>query len=447
MHRSLTQFLCALVLAICTWTATMPAQAQTLIRDAEIERSLRELAAPLMAAAGLGTQRMNFWLLNDDSLNAFVAGPKTIVLHTGLLLRLNTPEQVQAVLAHEIAHIANGHLARRPANLQASGRLARLGLALAIATAAITGSGEAAAGLGIGTADASRRAFFAHTRAEEASADRSAGRYMVQAGIDPGAMVDVLEVFRGQEALTTIRQDPYVRTHPLTRDRLRAAESMANAAQVPDRDNSSSTYWYARLKGKLSAFLRNPSWTFQRIGNRQDEIALMRRAIAYHKTPDPVRAIATADALIEARPGDPYYTELRGQILFENRRYEAAVEAYREAVELAPREAQILAGYGRALLALKTPAANRDALKALQRAYSRDPIDPRLLRDLSQAYAANDQPGMASITVAERYALRGRLDDAAIHARRAAGLLPVGSPGERRAQDILRAADRAKTKR
>ncbi len=444
MRRSLNHLICAVLLAINICAAALPAQAQTLIRDAEIERSLRELAAPLLSAAGMSTQRMNFWLLSDDRLNAFVAGPRTIVMHTGLILRLDTPEQVQAVLAHEIAHIANGHLSRRPANMQASGRLARLGLALAIATAAITGSGEAAAGIGMGTAGASRRAFFAHTRAEEASADKSAARYMISAGIDPVAMVDVLTVFRGQEALSTARQDPYVRTHPLTRDRLRAAENAASQASVPDRDNSNSAYWYARLQGKLSAFLRNPGWTFQRIGDRQDELALMRRAIAHHKTPNPTRAIATAEKLNEVRPNDPYYTELYGQILFENRRYDAAVAAYREAASLAPREAQIQAGLGRALLAQKTPTADREALRALQIAYSRDPIDPRLLRDLAQAYAANDQPGMASITVAERYALRGKLDDAAIHARRAAGLLPAGSPGERRAQDIIRAAERAR---
>lgn len=447
MRQPLNHLFCTLLLALYLALATLPAQAQTLIRDAEIERSLHELAAPLLSAAGMSTQRMNFWILQDNSLNAFVAGPQTIVLHTGLLMKLNTPEQVQAVLAHEIAHIANGHLSRRPANMQAAGRLARLGLALAIATAAITGNSEAAVGLGMGTAGASQMAFFAHTRAEEASADKSAARYMISAGIDPVAMVDVLLVFRGQEALSVTRQDPYIRTHPLTRDRLRAAENAASAANVPDRDRSESAYWYARLQGKLSAFLRNPSWTFQRIGDRQDEIALMRRAIAHHKTPDPARAIATVERLVETRPNDPYYTELHGQILFENRRYKEAVEAYREAAALAPREAQIQAGLGRALLALKTPASDQDALRALQIAYSRDPVNPRLLRDLAQAYSANDQPGMASITVAERYALRGRLRDAEIHARRAAGLLPAGSPGERRAQDIIRAAERAKDRR
>jgi predicted Zn-dependent protease len=443
MHRTLRHRLASLLLGLCALFAALPAQAQSLIRDAEIERSLRELAAPLVSAAGLGIQQMEFWILNDDQMNAFVAGPKTIVIHSGLLLRLNTPEQVQAVIAHEVAHISNGHLSRRPANMQASGRMARLGLALAIATAAATGSAEAAAGLAIGTQDASRRAFFAHTRAEEASADRSAARYMISAGVDPGAMVDVLEVFRGQEMLTTNRQDPYVRTHPLTRDRLRAAVSTAQTADVPERDRSSSAYWYARLQGKLSAFLRNPGWTMDRIGDRQDEIALMRRAIAYHRTPDPSRAIATMDKLLSLRPEDPYYHELKGQILFETRRYPAAVESYRRAYQLAPREAQIAAGLGRAMLALKTTAANKEALGVLQNAYARDPINPRLLRDLAQAYAENGQSGMASVTVAERYAMGGRMKDAAVQARRAAGQLPAGSPGERRAQDILRAAERA----
>lgn len=442
MQRSLKYL--SMLLALAAWSvmSTLPAQARTLIRDAEIERSLRELAAPLIYAAGMGNQRLDIWILQDNSLNAFVAGPRTIVLHSGLLLRLDTPEQVQAVLAHEIAHIANGHLSRRMTNMQNAGRISALSIALG-AAAALAGAGEAAAGIGMGAAGAAQRTLFAHTRAEEASADRSAARYMASSGIDPAAMVDVLEVFRGQEALSATRQDPYVRTHPLTRDRLRAAEGMAAGAKVVETDRTGPAYWYARLQGKLSAFLRNPGWTLDRVGDRQDEIALMRRAIAYHQTPDPDRAIATVAALVAARPQDPYYQELQGQILFESRRYPEAVTAYRRAVELAPREAQIEAGLGRALLAMKTQAANREALEVLQSSYGRDPVNPRMLRDLAQAYAVNDQPGMASVTVAQRYAMSGNLQDAAIQARRAVGLLPVGSPAERRAQDIIRAAERA----
>lgn len=427
-----------------TLCAALPAAAVSLIRDAEIERSLKELARPLMAAAGINPARIDIWVVNDSKLNAFVADPQTMVLHSGLLLELDTPEQVQAVLAHEIAHIANGHITRRMENFRASNRLARLGFVLAAAAGAAAGSAEAAAGLALGTADAARRSFFGHTRAEEAAADQSSARFMANSGISPVAMVEVLNIFRGQEALSPGRQDPYLRTHPLTRDRLRAAQGFSAAYSVAEVDRITQAYWYERLQGKLSAFLRNPNWTLRRVPESdQSEIAVMRRAIAYHQTPNPSRAAREVRKLVEMRPDDPYYQELEGQFAFETRRYSDAVRYYSRAVELAPREPLIKAHLGRALLALQTPASTRKALEVLQQAYTRDPGNPSMLRDLAQAYARTNQNGMASVTTAERYALSGRLRDAEIHARRALALLREGSPGHARARDLVRSAERA----
>ncbi|MEM1078745.1 MAG: M48 family metalloprotease [Pseudomonadota bacterium] len=436
--------LMGILLALLMGLTALPASAVTIIRDAEIERSLRELARPLMAAAGVNPAQVNIWVINDSKLNAFVADPRTMVLHSGLLLTLETPEQVQAVIAHEIAHISNGHIARRMANFKASNRLARLGLVLAAAAGVAAGDPGVGAVVGFGTAEFARRGFFSHTRAEEAAADQSSARFLANAGISPVAMVEVLEIFRGQETLSTNRQDPYVRTHPLTRDRLRAAQGYAAAYKVNSLSRQSEAYWFDRLQGKLSAFLRNPNWTLRRVKDSDSsEIATMRRAIAYHEKPDPTRAAREVAKLVKMRPNDPYYQELQGQIAFETRRYGEAVRAYERAMSLAPREPLIQAHLGRALLAQKSKAGDRRALKILQSAYSRDPGNPSMLRDLAQAYARAGQNGMASVTTAERYALSGRLRDAGLHARRALGLLPQGSPGFARAQDIARTAERA----
>jgi predicted Zn-dependent protease len=295
---------------------------------------------------------------------------------------------------------------------------------------------------------AAQRSFFAHTRAEEASADQSALRTMVTAGIDPRAMLEVLDLFRGQEALSAGRQDPYVRSHPLSRDRYRNVEAFL-ATQAPGAEPpAASLYWYARLTGKLSAFLRAPSWTLNRV-DRGDtgEIATLRRAIAYHRTPDADRALSEVGRLLQMRPNDPFYQELHGQILFESRRYDAAIAAYARAAELAPNEALILAGYGRALLAPDSATLNARALEVLTRAQARDPFDPRMLRDLGLAHARAGQPGLAAAVTAERYAILGRMDDAEALANRAIALLPQGSPGWIRAQDVLRVAEAAQRRR
>jgi predicted Zn-dependent protease len=428
----------AFAAALCAATA---AEARSLIRDAGIEYALSRLAAPILEAAGMGEDAIDILLINDSSLNAFVANGRTILIHSGLVLKLDRPEELQAVIAHEIAHIANGHITRRAGNMESASAAAGLGIALGIATA-LAGNSKAGAGIATGAASSAQRRLFTHTRAEEAAADQSGAAYMARAGIDPKAMADVLDVFRGQEALSVGRQDPYTRTHPLSQDRIRALEGLAAAYKgrtgTPD---PGAPYWYARVVTKLGAFLRSPGWTLRRVKDRDTgEIATLARAIAYHRLPDTDRALRAADQLLALRPGDPFYHELKGQILLESRRPREAAASYRRASELAPREALILAGLGRALLASDEPRA---ALDTLERARARDPRDPRMLRDMAVAYAQTGNNGMASTVTAERYAILGRFEDAKLHATRASGLLPRGSSGWLRAQDVLGAAENA----
>lgn len=416
----------------------LPAQARSIIRDPDIEYGLKELAKPLIAAAGLSAARIDVIVIQDDRMNAFIVNDRTVFLHSGLILRLDDAAELQAVIAHELAHIANGHISRRMANARAASRISAIGVALGAAAAA-AGSPDAAAGAAIGIGSSARRSFLAHSRAEEAAADASGLRYMAEAGIDPEAMVRVLDRFRGQEALVVGRQDPYVQGHPLTRDRLRDVKGRASAFDGQVSESETAQYWFARAKGKLEAFLRAPSSTLRKVKrNDGSDIALLMRAVAYHRTPDAEKARAEIDKLAAKRPNDPFVHELRGQILLETRDLSGAIAAYARATDLAPGNALILAGYGRALLA----ADRSEALAVLSKARDRDPGNPGLLRDLAQAQAKAGNIGEASLATAERYALLGRTNDAAINARRAEGLLPRGSSGWRRAQDILSATER-----
>ncbi len=422
----------------------LPAHAIGLIRDAEIEQALRQLAKPVFRSAGFGSSRIRILVIDNPKLNAFVVDSNHVFIHSGLIMRLHRPEALQAVIAHELAHIANGHLTRRATNARVAGRVTAIGMALA-AAAAVSGNGEAAIGLAAGTNSAATRRFFAHTRAEEASADQSALRYMATAGIDPAAMTDILEIFRGQEALQPGRQDPYARSHPLSQDRLRAVKGyVAGYKKRTKPTTPEAQYWYDRMSAKLSGFLRNPRYVLRRPESKgAGEIATLRRAIAYHKTPNLKKATKELNALIKMRPRDPYYHELKGQIFLEGRQFNAAVASYKQALALAPREPLIEAGLGRALLAQGSAGAAKQALSILRRARSRDPDDPQLLRSLALAHAKNGQNALASVATAERYLILGRPSDAALHAKRAAGALPRGSSGWLRAQDVLSAADAA----
>lgn len=432
----------SLAMSVCLAFVTLakPAHAVALIRDADIEHSLDQLAAPILRAAGLNPNNIRILVVNDSGLNAFVINGQAIFIHSGLLQRVTSAEQIQSIIAHEAAHIANGHISRRISNMRGANTAVGFGMALALAVAIASDNGAAGGGVAAGFASAAQRQFFAHTRAEESAADQSSIRYLLRAEVNPIGAIEVLDLFRGQEALSVSRQDPYARTHPLTSDRARALRGLIAANPGTSESNPNADFWFARAQGKLSAFVQNPGWTIRRVRNDDSPIGLMRRAVAYHRQADANRAIQTMQTLLAQYPNDAYWYELFGQILLESRQAGPAVQAYQNAVALNGNEPLILGGYGRALLALDTADSNTRAVQTLERARALDGQSSSILRDLGQAYARTGQPGLASLATAERYALQGRIEDALLHATRAADRLPRGSAPWQRAQDVLSAA-------
>lgn len=423
--------------------ATRPAYAISLLRDAGIEYGLKQIATPILKAAGLSPNRVKILVVDDGSLNAFIVSNDAIFIHSGLIGKLTSASQLQSVIAHEAAHITNGHLTRRMANLRTARTAAGLGIALAAAAAA-AGSTEAGVGLALGTQNSARRLFFQHTRAEESSADQSTIRYLRSAGVPVSAFAEVMDIFRGQEVLAESRQDPYARTHPLSRDRFRVINAEA-AASKPVEPSQTSQYWFLRVKGKLTAYQRSPKWSLRRAGETgYADIKAIRQATAYHQQSQTQKALAAVNRAIAARPKDPFLYDLKGEILFKSRNFAPAVQAFSQGARLAPREALILAGLGRAQLA---NGETNPALANLERARNIDYRDGIMLRDLATAYAKSGQSGMAALVTAERYALRGNLETAGIHAKRAVGLLSTGSGPWQRAQDVLSASERAAKQR
>ena len=431
--------------ALIAMTLATPTRALTLLRDPDIEYALKQLAAPVLKAAGLSPTRVDILLIDDRNLNAFVVDRDSIFIHSGLILKMNNPAMLQSVIAHEAAHITNGHLVRRPINMRNARTAAGLGSVLAAAAAIAAGAGEAAGAVALGAQTTAQRLFFVHTRAEENAADQSGLRYLAAAGVDPQGAVEVMDIFRGQEALSRYRQDPYARTHPLSADRFRVIKRLADAYSDKARDNPEADYWFARAKGKLSAFQRSPKWTLTRAGESGfEDVKLMRQAVAHHRSAQTSKAVAAIDRAIAQRPQDPFLYELKGQILMESRNFRAATAAYGRAVNLAPENALILGSYGRALMA---EGKVSQAQQYLEKSRARDGRDVRVMRDLAATHARMGNNGMASLVTSERYAMMGRLEDAGIHAKRASDLLPRGSTGWLRAQDMLSAAKAAENKR
>jgi predicted Zn-dependent protease len=417
------------------------AHAVNLIRDADIEASLSRLAAPVLTQAGLHPNSVRILVVNDDRLNAFVLDHRHIFINAGLMEKMQSADMLIAVIAHEAAHIANGHIERRQNNVQNASSTMAFGLLLALAAGAASNRPELAAGVSSLATNATIRNFLAHTRAEEASADQTAFRIIRGIGADPKGAVDVFEIFKGQEYLQGGRVDPYVQSHPLTRDRLRAAKRFAQSGKKYSVfGDPNADYDFARAKTKLSAFTRRPAWNINRAETDEHaDLRHMRLAVAYANQGDLGTAISHLNRLRDLAPNDGYFQDLRAELYMRARQHQTAAREYTKAAEMLPRNALVRGGLGRALLATGNITAATDHL---QRARDSDFRDASILRDLALAYAKQGKTGHAALATAERYALSGRSKDAKINATRAARLLPEGSSAWRRAQDILSITDK-----
>lgn len=178
-----------------------------LVRDAEIENTIRAYSAPLFTAAGLQGDAISVHLVNDRALNAFVAGGQRIFINTGLLIRADRPGQVIGVLAHEIGHIAGGHLARMGEAVENATTAMILSMLFG-AAAAVAGSGDAAAAAVLGGQQVAERSFLAFTRSQESAADQAGASYLEQSGQSVSGLIEFLRIIGTQDALSGARQDP-----------------------------------------------------------------------------------------------------------------------------------------------------------------------------------------------------------------------------------------------
>lgn len=427
--------------------AAQPALAQSnisLIRDAEVEGIIRSYAAPLFAVAGLDPDAVQVYLVGDQRINAFVAGGQRLFLNTGLILQAKTPNQLAGVIAHETGHIAGGHLARMQDALSTASTTAIIAMLLGIAAAAVAGDGRAAGAAIMGGTSLAQRNLLYYNRGQESSADQAGMSYLDRTGQSARGMLEFFHILERQELLAAVRQDPYLRSHPLTRERMEAVEQhvrnsrYSNVVDPPDLQAR-----HDRMIAKLRGFLQSPTETLRQYPASDHGVpARYARAIAYYRVPDLKRALPELDGLIAEFPKDPYFHELKGQILFENGRLDGSEAAYREALRLAPSEYLIRASLAQVLLEINRSGSAGEARALLNEAVRHEPRNASFWRFLAIAYGREGNIGMAALALAEQASASGKHRLAVQQAGRAMAILKRGSPAWLRADDLQAEARR-----
>src|SRR6516165_4024079 len=429
--------LTAVVLAACVACGQAAAAAESFIRDTEIEADIRTMVTPIWRAAGLEPSSLHVYLVEDKQINSFVAGGQNEFINTGLIMRAQSPNQLIGVLAHETGHIAGGHLTKfqeAARNASIEGIIAMvLGAA---ATVASRGTGGGAALLGAqGVAE---RAFMQYSVTQEASADHAAMTFLDASGQSAKGLLQFFQILQGEEMLAGIREDPYLRTHPLTAQRIDYVRNHVEHSRFSDiPDTPANIEMLKRIKAKLDAFISPPSSTLAAYPEKdQSVLARYARAIAYYRIPKLDKALPIIDGLIKDCPQDPYYRELKGQMLFENGRIADAIQPYEEAVRLAPAAPLLRISLAQTYIESNDPKMNKRAIAFLNDAMRTEDKEAQGWHLLATAYGRDNQLGMAALALAKEGLAGGRKKEARQQALRAKALLPKNSTAYNRAENI-----------
>ena len=421
-----------------------------LIRDAEIEGLLRLYSKPIFRAAGLNPSAVRVYIINNDKINAFVAGGQRLFIHTGLLTRTETPNEVIGVLAHETGHIAGGHLARMGIELDRASAQSIIGTLVGVAAvvggaaAGQSGASQAGQGIVLGSQGLAQRNLLSYQRDMEASADQAALKYMKATEQSPKGMLTLFQTLANESLASLENADPYLLSHPMPLERIRNLELEAKKSKFFDQEDAPQLLLRHQLmQAKLAGFMQSPQFVFQRYPSTDKSLpSRYARSISMFRKGDTKNAIPLIDSLIRDVPEDPYFWELKGQALLEGGSPAKAIAPLRQANKLLPNSGLIQILYAQALIATENRANIKQALNLLTLAKKteRDSVDIYKYSALAYGFL-NDVP-RAELATAEAAMMQGDTALAAEKAKRVIGQFKRGTPEWIRANDILNFANK-----
>ncbi len=422
---------------LAAFAAAQPAAAQSVLRDSETELLFADISRPLIVAAGLDPKSTQVVLLQDSEINAFVATGQTVYIQSGLLAVADNVNQLQGVIAHELGHVAGGHSIRI-----AEGAKEATGISIATmvlgALALAAGAGDAAMGLMMAGQQAAMGKFLAFSRTQESSADLAGARYLSAAGISGKGTLEFFKKLANEEYRIAIyAKDSYDRTHPLSGERISALEQVYQKDPAWNRPSDPRLEArFERVKAKLAGFVNPKQAVVKYPESDQSVPAHYARAYAYHMGAYPDKALREADALLATAPDDPFFLELKGQVLLESGRPADAIAPLREATERSGNMPLIASMLGHALISTEKPANLAEAKQVLKAAVNRDNQNPFAWYQLGMIYGSEGDEPRAALATAERNNLEGKPKLALASATMAMKGIPQGTPDYLRAQDI-----------
>ncbi len=415
-----------------------------LIRDTEIENALYEWANPIFQVAKVSENSIKINIIANEQINAFVTDGKNMFLNTGLIIKAGSASGLIGVIAHETGHIAAGHILRmkeKIRDIQDNTFYTNLiGVGLYILGSRNSKQirdkrGEFAKTILSVGPDVARRSFFSYSRSNEYVADSLGIKYLKAINRSPASLGIILKQLYGQELLLLEKQDPFLRTHPLTKDRMTFIERNSKGTNIIESRKDKEKY--LRIRAKLKGYLEAPGKSL--LNNKGNSVPeRYTRAIAYYKTPIFSKAIKEINSLIKDYPKDPYFYELKGQIYSENGQIDLAIKAYKNSLKFSPESPLIMLALANVLLekqyAVKTI---KEAKTLLDRIIKTETENILAWRLKGIAHSRLGEFVLADLAAAEENFRRKDFNRAIFFSERVIKKAAQTSPESIRAKDIL----------
>ena len=379
------------------------------VEDPLITEYLNDIGSRIAAQTNEGEHSFTFFAVEDPRINAFALPGGFIGVHTGLIEASRNEDELAGVLAHEVAHVTQRHIARA---IHANSRQSILSTAMmlgAIIVAVAGGSSDAVQGamaVAQGTAAQQQINF---TRTNEYEADRVGIAALADAGYDPYGMASFFEVMSRQTTTSPeMRAPEFLRTHPVTTARV--AEARNRARSYPQiRSDDSTSYGITRTRIIVARFdtpMQAVEYFENRDYDKQNDIERYGRAVAYQRAGNYFAALPIFEELLEKDKSVIAYHIGLGQTLVALDQTSKALDIFERAVELFPRNVPLVIEYGERLLELGQP---KKAHKMLLDLMNNVPPTPEQVRLIARAASMAEENAEAYYYLSEYRLMIGDL--------------------------------------
>lgn len=387
-------------LMVLFFSAGANADTLNLISDEETEVFLHKMVRPIFNAANVAFNPNKIFIVNDNSLNAFVSDGNYLFIHTGTIINAGDKSEIEGVIAHETGHIIGGHILRMKLKHKEIQMTSLASLIVAAAAGAASGRGDVTAAVMLGSQSSLLTQYLGYRVEEERSADEAAVKILTQLHKSPAGLLRFMKFIQKQNSATGIDENSFYSDHPGTMERVTFLENAIKNSPYPSHEVDEE---FNRVKAKLIAYLDEPKRTLQKYPVSDQSIAAKyARSIAYFKQMNIPNSIKELEQLIEIEQNNPYFHELKGQVYLETGKLKAAREEYQKALNLRPNSVSFQQNLAQVILEEENPSkADIDnAIKILNKAVLRSP-SPYSWLMLSRAYGMRNDMANSNYAAAE----------------------------------------------